>query len=345
MNDIKNWIQHSYLLTKLSFNSCLFITGNSGIGKSYMIKTIIQDLNLFPTYIDCINCSSTSQIIDILHKNFVSSLIQTLTNDNRPKIIVIDDYDILLSLDNTININFYNFITQFTDKYKHIPIIIILNNEINKKLGDIKKKCKIIDSPTLTEYEIHNILLSYKNDISFESSLNLIRLTDYNLNKAIKLLLNSNYYIEETSHINDLYSNNFNKYKILHILLKEQWIIPLNFHENLIYELSYHRKSIKKYKWDFYKRFILNFCYFDIFMFHNNEIAIEFFIYIIHELFNIPIIKKKCVNDINNKFMKMLSYLSLQKKNNKLSYNYKSSFPIHQISNYHLNVINRKFIY
>lgn len=348
MNDIKLWIQESYHSNiRLSFNSCLFISGNSGIGKTYMINKIIDDLDLYPIYIDSIHYGSTAQIIDILNKNFISSLIQVLKNDNRHKIIVIDDYDILLSLDNTININFYNFINQYTNKYKHIPIIIIINNEITKKLGDIKKKCKFIDSPTLGEYDIYNILKKYKDDISFEETLKLIRLTDYNLNKAIKILCDtdSNYYIEDNTRITDLYANIFNKDKIMRILWKEQWIIPLNFHENLIYELMNNRKCLKKVKYSFYRHFILHFCYFDIFMIHNYEIGLEFFIYMIRELFDIPIYKKRCSKDINNNFMKMLSYLSLQKKNNKMSYNYKSSFPIHQISNYHLNVINRKFIY
>jgi hypothetical protein len=348
MNDIKLWIQESYNInTRLSFQSCLFITGNSGTGKTYMINKIVNDLDLYPTSIDSINCGSTSQIIDILHKNFVSSLIQILNNDNRRKIIIIDDYDILLSLDNTININFYNFILQNSNKYKHIPIIIIINNEVSKKLGDIKKKCKFIDSPTLGEYDIYDILQNYKKDITFEETLKIIRLSDYNLNKAIKILCdtNSNYYIEDIIRITDLYSNIFNKDKIMRILLKEQWIIPLNFHENLIYELMNNRRCLKKDKYGFYRRFILNFCYFDIFMYNNYEIGLEFFIYTIRELFDIPIYKKRCLKDINNNFMKMLSYLSLQKKNNKMSYNYKSSFPIHQISNYHLNVINRKFIY
>ena len=42
-------------------------------------------------------------------------------------------------------------------------------------------------------------------------------------------------------------------------------------------------------------------------------------------------------------FTKILSYLSLQKKNNKLIYN-QGNFPYYQISNYHINLCNRKFI-
>ena len=52
--------------------------------------------------------------------------------------------------------------------------------------------------------------------------------------------------------------------------------------------------------------------------------------------------KKGAVSNMGN-FTKILSYLSLQKKNIKSTYN-SSNFPYYQISNYHINLCNRKFI-
>jgi len=72
----------------------------------------------------------------------------------------------------------------------------------------------------------------------------------------------------------------------------------------------------------------------------SNEISLDFFISIIRKLFDFPFKKNK--NDKQN-FTKMLSYLSLQKKNNKNAF--KSSFPFQQIGKYHSSIINRKFIY
>ena len=75
-------------------------------------------------------------------------------------------------------------------------------------------------------------------------------------------------------------------------------------------------------------------------MYKNNELGIEFFICSISGLFNF---KLKKTNNKNNNFTKMLSYLSLQKKNNKVSY--KSSFPFNQIGNYHAMMVNKKHNY
>jgi hypothetical protein len=339
MEEIKKWIIDSYLNEKLSFNSCLFISGVSGSGKSYLINKIIKDMDLFLISINSNNCSSSTQLIDLLMKSFISSLIQILTNNTSKKIIIIDDFDVLNSLDNTINLALYNFILN-NQKLKNIPIIIIINNEIIKKIGEIKKKCKIIEIKKLDEYEIFNILKNYKEDIEFGEALKIISETDYNINEAIKMINNLRFNDNDNFFdFNDIYLNNFNRNHLKKLLLKEQWIIPLNFHENLINELN-NRKGKKKDKDEYYKKFIIDFCYFDLFMNKSNEISLDLFISIIRKLYDFPNKKDKIEKQ---NFTKMLSYLSLQKKNNKNAF--KSSFPFQQIGKYHSTIINRKFIY
>jgi adenylate kinase family enzyme len=45
--EIKQWIINCYSYSKLSFDSCLIISGSSGSGKSYLINKIVKDLDLF----------------------------------------------------------------------------------------------------------------------------------------------------------------------------------------------------------------------------------------------------------------------------------------------------------
>lgn len=342
MKIISDWIFSSYENQKLSFNSCLFISGNSGIGKSYIINKIATDLELFIINIDSNNCSSSSQLSDLLLKAFVSSLIQILTNNNKKKIIIIDDFEILMAIDNTINICLYNFILNNQSKFKHIPIIIIINNDLIKKIGEIKKKCKIIELPKMEIDDIYKILLIYNEKLTLNETIKIIDETNGNLANAIKIVNKTNYNNNDDLIITeDLFGNKYDRNKFKSIILKEQWIIPLNFHENLIIELINNRKGIKKEKEDFYKKFIINFCYFDFFINNNNDIGIDFFITSIAGLFKFDLKKNK--NKKKGNFTKMLSYLSLQKKNNKNSY--KSTFPINQFGNYHLMMVNKKFNY
>ena len=150
MDYIKNWILTSR--KELSYNSCLFITGNSGIGKTHRINNLCKELDLFIVNINSYNCCSSKQLADLLFKAFVSSLIQQLTHNNQNKIIIIDEFETLLSFDSTININLLNFLNT---THKHIPIICIINN--NFKLGEIKKSCCFYELQNLTYNNIHQI--------------------------------------------------------------------------------------------------------------------------------------------------------------------------------------------
>jgi hypothetical protein len=335
MDFIKEWILTPRY--KLSYNSCLFITGNSGIGKSYRINKLCSELNLFIININSYNCCSSKQLTDLLFKSFVSSLIQQLTNNTQNKIIIIDEFETLLSFDSTMNIHLLNFLTTV---HKHIPIICIVSNNI--KLGEIKKQCILYELPPLNNIEIHNILLNYNPDINLTHSTNIAIQSNYNIKTCIQIITNTYYNNnDKIFDIAELYAFNFNRDNFKRIIYKDQWLIPLKFHENLINELD-NRNALKLTKNIFYKNFISNFCLFDIIMNKNNEIAIDYFISIIYELFLIK--HKNNKNHSMSNFTKLLSYLSLQKKNNKKIY--KFLIPNNHFNgNYHLSIINRKFIY
>jgi nucleoside-triphosphatase THEP1 len=339
MDNIKKWISESYNNKFLSTDSCLLITGNSGVGKTHIIYKIIEDLDLFVINIDINNCSTSEEFIDFIIKSISSSLIQILTNNNKKKIILIDNFDVLLSLDATINIALLKILTK-KNNYKHIPIICISSIELIKKIGDIKKKCKIININDPTNDEIFNIISNSYPSMNKHEIFDLITSTETkNINQIFKKIENTNvYYDIDTKY--DIYCNNFNRDDLRRIISAESWLIILKFHENLFGDLN-NRKIIKKNKNSYYKNYLNNFCYFDYLMTISNEIAIDFFISLIYDIIILKYKKNITIN--NNNFTKILSYLSLQKKNIKLSYN--NNFPLYQIGNYHINIINRKYIY
>ena len=170
--------------------------------------------------------------------------------------------------------------------------------------------------------------------------INIINSSSKNINQILKKIENSNqiyYDIDVKYDINLLYSEKFNRNEFKKIIMIDPWLIILKFHENIFIELN-NRKLIKKLKNEFYKKYLIELCYFDYLILYNSDIAIDYFISIIHDIIIIKH-KKKINNNLNN-FTKILSYLSLQKKNIKLSYN--SNFPINQIGNYQSSIINKK---
>lgn len=322
----------------ISFDSCIIIHGKSGIGKTYKINKICVELKLNTIHFTPSNINNSNDFEDLLEKKTtikknVVDIFNNVNNDNK-KIIIIDDYDILISLDRTINSTLYNILN--SKKNKNICIVCICNTEILKKIGNIKKKCKIFECEKLNKIEIKKILKNNKkiNEKRLEQIIdkidgniaNGIIMIDHESNKEVDCIIDNEY----------IYKNNIKIDNIIRLIWTDTWLISLRFHENLINVLK-NRKSELKIKNLYYKNFINDFCLFDLLINRNLiELAIDIISYQIFILSNIEI-KNKTIKTDNN-FTKLLSYLSLQKKNSKKGFNFNSHY--YQIGSYHINCIN-----
>jgi hypothetical protein len=343
-SSIISWLRDFNYKKKISTDSCIIITGKTCVGKTYSINKICNYLNYEIININNNNCFNSEQLNDVIFKSATSSLLQVLTGNIRNKVIVIDNFDCIYISDKTINTTLLKILTD--GKIKNIPIICISNNEIIKKIGDIKKNCKIYDIAVPTKEEvIENI-----NNMSGHSKKQLGHLYDLSNGNMQKIFCdvqrNSDEilyeeHVENDCDINILYLNIFDRNQVIRIINKDPWMIPLKFHENIIIELDNRKISLKN-KIEYYKNFIEIMCLYDYYMFkNNNEACITIFASNVYYL-SLFKYKKGAVSNIG-KFTKMLSYLSLQKKNIKQTYKC-NNFPLYQVSNYHINLCNRKFI-
>jgi hypothetical protein len=343
-SSIISWLRDFNYKKKISTDSCIIVTGKTCVGKTYSINKICNYLNYEIININNNNCFNSEQLNDVIFKSATSSLLQVLTGNIRNKVIVIDNFDCIYISDKTINTTLLKILTD--GKIKNIPIICISNNEIIKKIGDIKKNCKIYDIAVPTKEEvIENI-----NNMSGHSKKQLGHLYDLSNGNMQKIFCdvqrNSDEilyeeHVENDCDINILYLNIFDRNQVIRIINKDPWMIPLKFHENIIIELDNRKISLKN-KIEYYKNFIEIMCLYDYYMFkNNNEACITIFASNVYYL-SLFKYKKGAVSNIG-KFTKMLSYLSLQKKNIKQTYKC-NNFPLYQVSNYHINLCNRKFI-
>lgn len=340
-SEIKEWILAQISTqknNKLSLNNLVFVSGNSGIGKTHYICKLCEDLGLFVIYLTTNNCSTSEELNDIIFKSITSSIVQVLTNDSKQKIIIIDEFESMMAIDKTINSTLLDILT--AGKLKSVPIICISSLEIVKKIGIIKKKCKIIELPNPSNDTILNVLTDLYPDKDTKYLKEIADASNGNISQSIQKIQNKSVSsskqfddMDENLSINMLYCitpTTFNREHIRRIMLADQWLIPLKFHENLISELQNRAGTIAR-KNEFYKTFMHNVVTFDTMM-NNNSNAADYFASMIYQLSQLPL-KKNSVSKIDN-FTKILSYMSLQKKYMKKSYSTK--FPLYQIGNYHI---------
>jgi hypothetical protein len=290
-------------------------------------------------YITSTNCSSSVELVDILTKATSSSMIQVLLNDPKPKVIVIDEFETMMSLDRTISTALYNIMA--SEKLRMVPIICIVSNEAIKRIGNIKKKCKIVELLGPTEEQLFAILKKLYPDKDDTLIKNACKNSPNNISQAIeKMQTVESCNMDDNLNVCNLYSS-YDQYdieKYRKILLTDPWMIPLRYHENLITELSKRRMSSTEHQ-KVYKEFMENLLVFDNLIYNNSvDIAVDVFASASYPLTKMPL-KKKAVSNIDG-FTKILSYLSLQKKNSKHLYS-----GLYQIGSYHINITGRNYMF
>ena len=165
----------------------VYLHGNTGSGKTYFVKKILQDMKYDIVYYNS-NNTRNSKFIKNISSNYVSdNNILSLFNKKQKKIVILmDEID---SMNNGDKGGINSLITLIrpkkTSKQKkefiaNIPIIIISNNKIDKKIKELKKYCICINlkDPTIEQLKI--IFKKLMPDINQNT---LIKYSQYNLKK------------------------------------------------------------------------------------------------------------------------------------------------------------------
>lgn len=139
INLIKSWLNNIN-----NHSQSIIITGNQGIGKTHIIKLILEEYNYI---IRIINPSDIKdhRILDDFndyynHKNSIYSKINFNNNNmNRKIALVFDEIEnITLNSEKKYVMNIY----KENNKSKSFPLIFISNNQHSKLLNDLKKDQK-----------------------------------------------------------------------------------------------------------------------------------------------------------------------------------------------------------
>lgn len=182
INDIKQ---------SISNKNSILVTGPSGVGKSticdLILKQIFTNDNLDLLHITSDKYENLTNF-KIQIENFCTFKNITFYFQSKHKIILIDDLDILFTMDRLLS----SFITDLVQykfdaigfKFQHIPIICCANIFSVKKINDIKQyftsvtHLKRLSTEQCFKMVIANVECDNTPDIDYEKLLQLIKLND-----------------------------------------------------------------------------------------------------------------------------------------------------------------------
>lgn len=362
--DLHRWIDEktSHTLPTLDRSGCLALIGAPGVGKTYGIEKICELLKIHIKKIDSTNCRSIKDLSDLFVKMASTNLEEMLQQTKNKKLLFIDEFEILIQLDRNIPSILYQLIDTAISGKKplpYIPLVIACNDNVEKKLGDIRRFCKTIHLRIPSEADILLMLNAHTKEkrlkISGEVMVNIAESASGNMQQALQMAhfetLRHEHsedmpmVIDHMPDINILYMNPTRD--VAYRLFEEDiWMNPLRFHENLSREIEM-RKGTKQKKHKVYSDILRCMLDWDR-MIHSGDLNIHM---AMEHLCNAPctllpqLERKKNIADATmNEFTKTLSQMSLQCKLKR--HTYKDDFPWAHIGNYFYTIKkqrNKKF--
>lgn len=353
-DDLYHWIQsHLHPAPGMFMNpgACLLLLGPPGIGKTYAVEHICSHLGVSLRKIDSTLCHSTKDLEDLLLKITTTQLEDALLQQPMPKLIFLDEFEILLQNDRNIPSALYQMVSGAgKKKLPYLPIVVACHHTMEKRLGDIKRACRFLQLRPPSDTEI------------------LLMLRDHTKRRGIQVSVEVLLHVSESAHGNMQQAQNLLEYEMLQnrtnldppqegidkmpdmdqlyhnpspamarLLFEEDpWMTPLRFHENLPMELNM-RKGTRSRKAHTYSSILRCMMEWDVLSTRatdllGTEMATE-------HLCQAPctrlrqLKKKKAGHDTTLvDFTRALSQMSIQKKMERWCY--QDDFPWKHVGNY-----------
>jgi DNA polymerase III delta prime subunit len=260
IQEIISWLDN----LKKNSNS-LIINGNQGIGKTHIIKLILEEFNYIIRVINPNDIKDHRIFDDIADYNNYNNSIYTKinfnnsTNHNKIALIFDEIENITLNSEKKYVMNIH----KENNKNKIYPLIFISNNQHSKLLNDLKKNSSevLLTTPTNDELKLMIKKIIYNENITFASSSiydKIIEFAQQDIRRLINLLQELSYhainntitdkivdeFIEKSREKNiniglvnstkKLLNNYLDYDVIIKLYESEKVLLPLLIHENYI---------------------------------------------------------------------------------------------------------------
>ncbi len=276
-----NVVKYINNLEKYNSPKYLYVYGETGIGKTTIIKNILHSLKYNLTYIDCNNNQLTlEELINITDNKDVYSMF---FNNIQKTAIIMDNINYYLYNDKS----YFNNLVKLLKKnkiHKFIPFIFINTLQEEKKFTELSKLscCLKINPPSCLQlkniiYNLYPEILDLENNILIIN--NIINYLDYKFYKFINInYFYNNNLIELKFNNNNTNSNNNNDNNNIKVLTKNllhykyslQNLDIINYSDRTSLSLLVHENIIKLFNTNLtqnelkiYKKILDNFIFCD----------------------------------------------------------------------------------
>ena len=283
-NDIiyitNNVVKYINNLEKNNSHKYLYVYGETGIGKTTIIKNILNTLQYNVKYIDSTNNPlSLEELINITANKDVYSMF---FNNIQKNALIIDNINYYLHNDKS----YFNNLIKLLKKnklHKFIPFIFINTIHEEKKFTELSKlsHCLKINPPSALQlkniiYKLYPKVLDLKHNTTIIN--NIIKYLDYKFYKVINLDYFYNNHLIELKFSTDSNNNNNNNNNNIKILTKNflqykynlQDLDIINYSDRTSLSLLIHENIIKlfnanltKTEITIYKKILTNFIFCD----------------------------------------------------------------------------------
>jgi hypothetical protein len=280
-NNVEKYINN---LEKYNSSKYLYVYGETGIGKTTIIKNILASLKYNINYIDCNNNQLTlEELINITDNKDVYSMF---FNNIQKTAIIMDNINYYLYNDKS----YFNNLVKLLKKnkiHKFIPFIFINTLQEEKKFTELSKLsyCLKINPPSSLQlkniiYKLYPKILDLENNILIID--NIINYLDYKFYKFINIdffynnnLIELKFNNNNNNHNNNNSNNNNNNIKVLtknllHYKYNLQNLDIINYSDRTSLSLLLHENVIKLFNTNLtrnelkiYKKILENFIFCD----------------------------------------------------------------------------------
>ena len=245
----------------LSIQRGIYLYGQPGSGKTFFVKSILQDLGYDTIIYDAGDIRNKSIIDNITQNNMTdTNVLSLLTKKIKPLAIIMDEIDGMNNGDKGgINSLIKLIRPKKTKKQKleelsFIPIICIGNNHFDKKINELIKVCYTIPFPIPTNKQItniiqklipniyenknllNNIVIYIQNDLGKLINIYKLYKNGYNLtNETMSLFMQKSFTEDSKNTTKNLINKKYNiQDHIQTINETDRTIVGLLWHENII---------------------------------------------------------------------------------------------------------------